>query len=176
MNKTEVREAAFIPLSQKFRKIYGDVLLSLQLEQTRWFKGLPYLELWGNFEWIFANGEASHSCGKSNIDILNISMGLKGIGSVYRDWVYLYAGIGPNLGITFIQNQMNCCEDCNQSRRYVHNCNLGIGGIAKTGCQVFFTPHYYLDFFVDYLYLPMEFQNTRDIGGFKAGLGISGRY
>jgi len=176
MNKTEVRGAAFEPASHRFRKIYGNVLPSLQIEQARRFANQPYLELWGNFEWIFANGTAGHSCGKSSIDILNLSMGLKGIGSVYRDWIYLYAGIGPDLGITWIKNRINCCEDCEQSHRHTHHRNVGIGGIAKSGCQIFITPRFYFDIFADYLYLPMSFHNTTDIGGFKTGLGLSGRY
>ncbi|MEN9343373.1 MAG: hypothetical protein RLZZ453_160 [Chlamydiota bacterium] len=174
-NKTELRGAAFVPTSHTFKKIYGDVLPSLQIEQSRGFKHVPNLEVWGNFEWIFGSGNGMHSCGKTSIDILNISFGLKGIGAVYRDWIYLYGGLGPDLGITFITNKAACCPDCNE-RQSTHNSNVGVGGIAKSGCQIFVTPHFYFDFFADYLYLPMSFHNTKDIGGLKAGLGLSGRY
>lgn len=176
LNKTEVRGAAFMPASEQFRNLYGNVLPSLQIEQARGFKNVPYLEVWGNFEWIFSNGEASHSCGKSTIDIINISLGPKGIGPVYRDRIYLYAGVGPDLAITFIEDRINCCQDCADSRKYTHNCNVGVGVIGKTGCQIFATPHFYFDLFADYLYLPMQFHNTKDIGGLKAGLGLSGKY
>lgn len=174
-NKTEVRSAAFIPASQMFREIYGDVLPSLQIEQARGFKHPTYLEIWGNFEWIFANGNGIPSCGKSHIDIFNISIGLKSIGSVYQDWIYLYAGLGADLGITYIKNQADCCKKCH-SQQHTSDWNIGVGGIAKTGCQIFVTPHFYFDIFADYLYLPIKFQNTKDIGGLKVGLGLSGRY
>lgn len=173
LNKTEVRAAAFVPASQRLRKVYGGVLPSLQIEQARGFKGLPNLEVWGNFEWIFSTGE--QSCGKSHLNMLNISLGVKGIGSVYRDWIYVYGGVGPNLGITFIRNQAECCTNCDE-RQISHNSNLGVGGVVKSGCQIFVTPHFFFDIFADYLYLPMKFHNTRDIGGLKAGLGLCGRY
>jgi hypothetical protein len=167
LNKSEGRAAAFFPASHNFRQIYGDTLLSLQFEQGRIFKNNPNLEFWGNLEWIFANGYCGNSCGSSRINILNVSFGLKVIGPVFRDRIYLYAGLGPDLGITLIKNQSNFTS---------HNCNIGIGGIAKSGCQIFLSNHFFLDFFADYLYLPMHFYNTADVGGGKVGIGLSGRY
>ena len=175
LNKTEGRAAAFVPASDTFREIYGDLLLSLQIEQARVWETHPNLEVWGNLEWIFANGNGTPSCGTTRLDILNVSIGAKAIGAVYRDWIYLYVGLGPDLGITWIQNSVDCCRSCHESQSS-SNCKVGIGGIAKSGCQVFLSPHFYLDFFADYLYLPMHFQNTQDIGGVKAGVGLSGRY
>jgi hypothetical protein len=58
----------------------------------------------------------------------------------------------------------------------MQSCNVGVGGIAKTGCQIFVTPNFYFDIFADYLYLPMGFHNVSDIGGLKTGIGFSGRY
>jgi hypothetical protein len=130
------------------------------------------MEVWGNVEWIFFNSKAHHTCGTSRIDMLNFSLGMKGIGKVYQDFLYFYAGVGPNLGIVFIENQINCSGD----REKRHSCNLGVGAVAKSGLQLFLTSHFYLSFFIDYLYLPVQFQNTRDVGGFKIGGGLSGRY
>jgi hypothetical protein len=175
LNKTELRGAAFIPSGHTFRDVYGNVLPSIQIEQARTFHNLTNLEVWGNLEWIFSNVKSSFSCGKSTINMLNISTGLKGIGPVYQDIIYLYAGIGPDLGITWIQNWMECCADC-YDHQTSHSCNVGVGGIAKSGCQIFCTPSFYLDFFADYLYLPMHFHDTKNIGGLKVGLGLSARY
>jgi len=175
LNKSEVRAAAFVPTSQTLREVYGDVLPSIQIEQAKIFKGVPNLELWGNLEWIFSHGEGEHSCGSSHIDILNISLGAKGIGPVYQNWIFLYGGIGPDLAFTWIKNQSSCCIDCDE-RQGSFNRNIGIGGIVKSGCQIFFARHFFLDFFLDYLYLPMHYHTTRDIGGLKAGIGISGQY
>jgi len=167
LNKSEGRAAAFFPASHNFREVYGDALLCFQFEQTRIFKNNPNLEFWGNLEWIFANENCSNFCGSSRINILNISFGLKVIGPVFRDQIYLYAGLGPDLGITLIKNQAIITTQ---------NCNLGIGGIAKSGCQIFLTQSFFIDFFADYLYLPVHFENTADIGGGKVGIGLSGRY
>jgi hypothetical protein len=120
-------------------------------------------------------GDLYESCGSSNIDILNISIGMKTIGKVYRDFVFLYAGIGPNVGIVFINNKLNCCADCGDTVSD-NNCKAGIGVIAKTGSQIFFTPHFYLDLFVDYLYLHVHFNRTANIGGFKVGGGIGAKF
>lgn len=176
LNKSEPRAAAFFPMGKKFRDIYGDVGTSLQLEQTRTWKNHRYLELWGNVEWIFMGGHGKRSCGSTEIDILNISLGLKSIGKVYRDFIFLYAGIGPNLGIVFIENKMECCINCEDSTSKHHSTKVAIGGIAKTGAQFLFTPHFYLDLFTDYLYMPVHFKSTQDVGGFKVGGGLGARF
>ena len=176
LNKSEIRQAAFVPTSDSFRNIYGNVGLSIQLEQAQGFSHIKNFEVWENIEWIFMDGGPGSSCGSSDIDILNVSFGVKGIGKVYHDWIYLYAGIGPDLGIVWVKNKINCCIDCDDNRT-THNTNFGVGGILKTGCQIFLTHLIYFDIFADYLYLPVWFSDTtKDLGGLKAGGGISFRY
>ena len=176
LNKSEIRAAAFVPTSDSFRNIYGNVGLSLQLEQVQGFSHVKNLEVWENAEWIFMHGSPGSSCGSSHIDILNVSFGVKGIGKVYDDWIYLYAGIGPDLGIVWVKNKINCCDDCDANQT-THDTNFGVGGVLKTGCQIFISNLIYFDFFADYLYLPVWFsQTTKDVGGLKAGGGLSFRY
>ena len=176
LNKSELRAAAFVPTSNSFRDIYGNVGLSLQVEQAQGFSRVKNLEVWENIEWIFIDGSPGSSCGSSDIDILNVSFGVKGIGKVYHDWIYLYAGIGPDLGIVWVKNKINCCDDCD-SNQTTHDTNFGVGGVLKTGCQLFVSDLIYFDFFADYLYLPVWFSHTtKDLGGLKAGGGLSFRY
>ncbi len=174
LNKTEVRAAAFFPMSRHFRQIYGREGLSLQVEGARAWSSHPNLEIWGNLEWIYMHGKPHGGCGSTHINIGNISLGIKGIGSVFRDIIYLYAGIGPDLGMAFIKNRITCCTDC--QRTHQSKSALGIGGILKGGLQVYFTDHFYLTGFADYLYLPIHMGGTKDIGGLKAGGGIGARF
>jgi len=179
LNKTEIRSAAFYPISHRFKQVYGDRGLSVQAEGARTLKNHRRLEIWENVEWIYMHGEAHPSgCGigntrnKSRIDILNVSLGLKTIGKVFSNWLYLYAGIGPDLGIVFVENTMNC----GTSKSKQHKSYLAVGGIFKSGAQVYLTPSFYLSAFADYLYLPVDFHDTIDIGGLKAGGGIGARF
>jgi len=175
LNKSSLRAAAFIPSNSKFQQIYGNVGTSLQAEEARTWRDHRNLEVWGNAEWIFMDGKPRQRCGTTDINILNISFGFKAIGNVYRDSIFLYAGIGPDIGIVFIENKMNCCSGC--GIKYKENvCKAGIGGIIKTGCQVLFTSYLYLDLFVDYLYLPVHFNSVIDVGGCKAGGGLGARF
>ncbi len=147
--------------------------ISLQAEAARTLKDQRYLEIWENLEWIFMHGKAHpHSCGKTSIDILNISVGLKTIGAVVSDWLYLYAGIGPDVGIAFIENDMHCFS----KKIKHHNSYVGIGIIGKSGAQIYLKPHVYLSVFADYLYLPISMQKTVDVGGFKVGGGLGARF
>jgi hypothetical protein len=173
LNKTELRSAAFIPANEKFRKIYGNPGLSLQLEGSRVFKDLQYLEIWENLEWIFMHGSARpHSCGKTHIDILDLSVGVKFIGPAVADRLYFYAGAGPDFGVVFVENQTHCFR----TRIKEHKSYAAIGVVFKTGMQIVMKPHFYLNFFADYNYLPVGMQSTIDVGGLKVGGGFGGKF
>lgn len=176
LNKVAVRGAAFFPMSSRFREIYGNIGTSLQLEAARTWRAHRNVETWGNVEWIFMDGAPRQSCGTTDINIINIDLGLKVIGSVYRDVILLYAGVGPNIGMVFIENKMRCCSNCDSNVLKENEFKVDIGLAVKTGSQFFLTPHFYLDLFADYLYLPIEFHRTVDVGGFKVGGGIGGRF
>lgn len=173
LNKTELRAAAFFPMGKRFKEVYGTVGPSIQVEQSRGFSSVKHLELWGNAEWIFMNGGPGSLCGTSGVDLLNISMGVKGIGNVYHNRLFLYAGIGPVLSVVWIENSYYC-SDVQQVKE--HSTNVGVGGVVKTGCQIYLTPHFYIDLFTDYMYLPVHFSSFEDVGGFKVGGGFGGKY
>jgi hypothetical protein len=173
LNKIELRSAGFYPASDRFKKIYGNVGLSLQAEAARTLRDYQYLEIWENLEWIFMHGKGHpHSCGKTSIDILNISFGLKTIGAWISNRFYFYAGIGPDIGIVFVENETHCLG----KKIKDHDSYVGIGVIGKTGMQVFMSPTLYLSAFADYLYLPVHMDNTIDVGGLKVGGGLGARF
>jgi hypothetical protein len=172
LNKTELRAAAFYPASHRFRSIYGHRGLSLQAEGARGLKKHPNLEIWENFEWIFMHGKVHPDCGRSGIDMINISAGLKGIGPVWANWLYLYLGLGANLGIIYLENKIHCASE----RFTTHKSYLALGGVLKSGAQVYLTPTIYLSAFADYLYLPVSMHQTVDVGGFKVGGGLGARF
>jgi hypothetical protein len=180
LHKVELRAAAFVPMSSRFSEIYGNVGPSIQLEATKKWQNYRNLELWGNVDWIFMDGNPQRSCGKTNVNIINLSVGLKAIGNVYHDFIFLYAGIGPDLGIVWLDNTMYCCTTnyCPVPNNEIkeHPCRFGVGGSIKTGSQIYFTDNFYLDVFADYLYLPVSFHHTVDAGGFKFGAGFGGRF
>jgi hypothetical protein len=173
LNKTELRSAAFLPMGGKFKEVYGTWGPSIQVEQSRSFQGVKYFELWGNAEWIFMDGGPGHSCGTSSIDLLNLSVGVKAIGPLYRKRLFVYAGVGPVLGIVFITNRYHC-SDTQEIK--ASSTNVGGGAILKTGCQIFMTPYVFLDLFTDYTYLPVHVSSFEDVGGFKFGGGLGGKY
>jgi hypothetical protein len=178
--KAELRGAAFIPMCTQFTKIYGSVGPSLQLEMAGCRIPYRYLELWGNIEWDFLDKNKSHLiCGNTNINIINLSIGLKGIGNVYHDSIFLYAGIGPDLGIALLEN--TCSSeflnfDFGDFKLKENVCKVGFGVSIKMGGQFYFTRKFYLDIFADYLYLPISYSHSIDVGGFKIGAGLGGRF
>jgi|GEM_PF-1095094 len=179
-HKAETRAAAFIPISSRFRDIYGNVGPSLQIEVAKRGPVYKELEAWANLEWIFMDGKPRQSCGTTDIDIINLSAGLKGIWNVHRDWIYVYGGIGPDIGFVCLENKMNCClaccSNCTPIEKTRHICNVAPGLWVKTGSQIFIGT-FCFDLFADYLYLPINaYRHTTDVGGFRFGGGIGGKF
>jgi hypothetical protein len=106
LNTLEPRAAAFFPSWGKFRKIYGDVGLSLQLEAARTLKNHHWLEIWENLEWIFMDGTTGRC--HTDIDIVDLSVGLKFVKRAFREKLFLYLGAGIDAGGVFIENDLRC--------------------------------------------------------------------
>jgi len=168
---TELRAAAFFSMNHKFRKIYGTAGLSLQAEVGKTFQDLRNLGVWISGEWIFMNGKPlSRSCGSTSIDIFNVGFGVKGIGQFFNDALFLYGGIGPNVGLVCIENKIRCSSNCNTKKK--HRSRAAIGVLVKTGAEIYFTHHFYFSFFTNYVYLPAHFGRTIDAGGIQVGGGF----
>ena len=171
LNTLEPRAAAFFPSWGKFRKIYGDVGLSLQLEAARTLKNHHWLEIWENLEWIFMDGTTGHC--HTKIDIVDLSVGLKFVKRAFREKLFLYLGAGIDAGGVFIENDLRCGQS---KTSHDHKFKWGFGGVAKSGGQIYFGPHAYLSLFADYLYLPIHFHHDHNVGGFKVGGGLGARF
>ena len=60
----------------------------------------------------FMDSKTRASCGSTDIDIFNVTFGVKGIGHFFDDTLFMYAGIGPDLGLVFVENKKKCCRSC----------------------------------------------------------------
>jgi len=166
----EFRAAAFFPMSQRFRDIYGTVGADYELQVTS-SSPCRCFDIWANLTWYPKSGDVGRRCGSSNITLANISFGPQ------WDWCFcscfnFYAGIGPILGGVFVENKMRCCSGgC--LRKDDSEWAFAVGGIIKTGVTYTLCECLFFDLFVDYFYEPAFFRHhMRDIGGFRTGLGV----
>lgn len=154
----EFRSSAFFHSSKRFRELYGNVGSSYQLEASAPICNC--LDGWVNFDWFSKNKRSGCA---SKVSIANISFGIK---FPYQlcEQVTAYIGIGPSLSRIWLKNKSHCCHE-NVSK-------LAIGGVLKTGIYYFINQCIFIDLFVDYLYQPINFEKTVDIGGLKTGAGL----
>jgi hypothetical protein len=157
----EVRVGAFFPSSKLYREIYGDILADYQIEGVCRVRG-PF-SVFGNVDFISTDGNSICKGNKTSLGNLNVSSGLEYEYSLFYK-LTLFVGIGPNLSWIWLNNHSPCGHE-----RIV---KCGFGGVAKSSVRYWFQNHLFFDFFVDYLYQPIHFQKTQNIGGFKAGLGL----
>lgn len=156
----EFRVAAFYPVSEKFRHIYGDVGPSYQLEAS-----VPFcrpFEAWANLDW-FSKARHYDRCCHSRARIINGSLGVKG-SYCYCERYNFYLGLGLAVGGIYLHNHSSCI------RENVSKCI--VGGVLKTGVQITLYRKCYGTIFIDYLYQPVHFSRTIDVGGVKPGAGI----
>lgn len=152
----QVRAAAFFPTSHKFTRVYGDVLPDYQAEAGLVFEN-PY-ELWTNVDWFTKHRSAS-SCCKTRVDVTNGSFGVK-----YVFDNQFYVGLGPTFGKIVLHNKTCCGNE--------HKSKFAAGLVVKSGFRYPVSTSLFLDVFADYLYQPVHFHHTVDVGGFKVGAGL----
>ena len=160
----EGRVSAFFPLSQCFRDAYGDVGACYGIEVSKTF--CKSYDAWVDADY-FTKERYQDGCCSSEVDIVNTSIGAR-----YRfGWtpcLTSYVGIGPGLSWLYFKNK-SCCDEGSHTK-------LVAGLVVKTGIFYQFYKCYFVDLFVDYSYLPVKFESTIDIGGFKTGLGLGMRF
>ncbi len=160
----EFRAAAFFHSSKRFREVYGNVGPCYEIEAAthiyRSFEG------WGNIDW-FHKHKTQDEVTKSTVNILNVSFGAKYVYIPSERW-HCYLGIGPSIGGIFLKNRSDGYKD-NVSK-------FIIGGVVKIGADYIFPCGVFFDIFVDYLYQPVHFHTTVDIGGLKPGLGLGYKF
>lgn len=155
----EVRSAALLHTSESFRSIYGTVNPDFQIEASKTLSS-PF-ELWGNLDYFYK--DAGGDCCSSDIQVGNFSIGVKYAYSFYNNFD-IYLGPGFSIGIICLSNKA-CCGDNNDSR-------VALGGVIKSGVRYYFLQRAFVDLFADYLYQPVNYKPTVDVGGFKLGIGL----
>lgn len=156
----EVRSSAYFPNSHHVREVYGNAHPTFGVEVSQNFcNGLNF---WGDIDY-FSWSMHKKPCCRSRLQVLNTSFGLR--------WFYapcepfkLYLGIGACLSGVNIRNKVFC--ETERARKFA------AGGVLKSGLIYTFCAPFYLNLFVDYVYLPLSFHGYLDVGGLKTGLGL----
>lgn len=164
----EVRAAAFIHTSDRFKEIYGTASGNYQAEAaTRFcFYGME-LEHWTNVDWFFKRGSSDNFKEHTRVSIATASSGLKLPYHFCNSWT-AYIGIGPSFGRIWLRNQLD--------KGYEKTSRFTVGCVVKSGICYALTPALFLDLFIDYNYQPVHFYKHLDIGGAKIGGGIGYRF
>ena len=169
----EFRGAAFIHSSHRFREIYGNIGSSYQIEAA----GTLDCNFDCNLGW-FANADWTQKKGRSEglndvtkMSIANFSFGLKYLYPFFCNYT-AYVGIGPS----FSRIALNNHHTHHRSHHNRYNSRIAIGGILKTGVLYSIRCNIFLDVFVDYLYQPVSYSTSVNIGGFKTGAGIGYKF
>ena len=158
----EVRVSGFIPFSQLFSEIYGNDVVPIAVEATTPF--FRHFDAWANFNWLSKHG---HSIGLQNptdVSIANFSFGLK-FPFLFYNGVAVYVGLGPSLGGVWLHNRSKICHCDQRIREFIY------GGVLKTGINFFINRSIFFDLFVDYFYVPTNFQTRANVGGIQPGIG-----
>ncbi len=163
-NETELRIAYFYPRAPIFRKIYRGARLDYEIESAQKLHRNFYL--WANISWFPKKGAIDQDH-HSKIHLIPLSMGLKYQFRLNR-CLKLSLGLGPTYYFLNVADQSSC-ESANKHTRYRR-----WGGVFKSQFQWFFYHSLYLDFFADYLYLPLHGNENcaSQAGGLKAGMGF----
>lgn len=160
----EYRMAAFVPRSTRFRNIYCEAGCSYQIEAAtaiyRCFYG------WINFDWFSKHGHSS-LYESTRISLANTSFGIKSL-YTFDDHFTGYVGIGACIANVKIHNKLIHGHEQISKAAY--------GGVFKSGVYYSLSSRFYVDAFFDYLYQPVKFNASRDVGGLKLGMGLGVRF
>ncbi len=158
------RTAGFFPVNHRVKHIYEEAIPNYQLEFSQSISS--NIALWANTDLFHNYGRVNH-CGTSKIHAVNFSLGPKLLYS-FSHHINLYVGIGPSIARIYVRNGSRCGNH--------HEHRWALGGILKSGLEVSVYRNLFLDIFADYLYQPVHFHETVDMGGLKIGLGLGARF
>lgn len=164
-NSFEIRTDAFFPSSNRFRKIYGDVGITYGIEASQ--KLSRTFEGWVNLDWFPKQGRSEGFGDPTKINMINLSFGVKLPYQLSKHFT-VYGGIGPCFSEIWLNNRSVCGNE--------KVSKFGFGGVFKTGLNCFITKHFFLNFYADYIYQPVHFETTINIGGVKTGIGLGCKY
>jgi hypothetical protein len=174
----QLRGAAFIPLKQQLRDIYGSGLPTIELEgswsflKDAWLS-CDQLTLWGNVGWTFKTGETIGSEYYTRLNLIPISIGLEYQINLGKGFDF-YFGAGPTYSFLRIENYDFV------DRHHIKKNQFGF--TTKTGLRYTFFTNYFIDIFADYYYT--EFGKMHDsiqsidnhFSGFIIGGGFGGKW
>jgi outer membrane protein W len=155
----EIRGAYFLPTSSTQRKIFTRDHLNAGVEISKYF--YENWSLWGSFTYIRSRG--NDLFGENTTLRLNpLSIGIKYTYPLTCRWAF-YAGLGANYTWGRLWENGNPARHTSRSR---------VGFTTKLGLNYDIDGCFFVDLFTDYLYMPMQFRDMNNAGGFLFGLGI----
>lgn len=165
----EARVSYFHPTDSRYRRIYGGApFYNVELSVESYCNFYPWLSVGYLYD-------CGHSIGKRNrtkIDLVPMSLGLKYL--FCCDCFRPYLGAG--LGVTYLKTE-------DHSKFVIKNrSNWGAGGVFKLGLIYDWTSCFFIDLFIDYTYMKIDFGSGHhkkriyghdaDVSGFFFGAGL----
>jgi hypothetical protein len=174
----QARGAAFIPLQEKLREIYGTGWPTVELESSYLLLnnlgGKCYqLLLWENFGYTFKTGKSIGFGYYTNLNLFPVSIGIEYAIHII-DAFDFYFGIGPSYNFLWIENYDGFST--------THKFRNQFGFTTKTGFRYNFWKYLFLDVFGDYFFtqfnkMPDPIQSIDNhFSAFIVGGGIGGRF
>lgn len=168
----EFRAAYFHPTGSRFDDIYGGSgIYNLELSVQTWCD----LYTWLSVGYLRESGRSLGLKTKTTFQMVPLGIGLKYLFtcSCFNPYV------GAGLGVTWM--------DVDNKTKFAHDVDKwGVGGVFKVGSLWNFCDCWFLDIFIDYTYMcidfhgtksdPFVFRNDADISGFSFGGGIGYRF
>jgi len=167
----EARAAYFYPTDDRFRDVYSDAgLYSIETSVQAWKQLYP----WASVGFLYTSGSSVGEGSKTRLYMIPIGVGLK--------YLFDFDRLQPYLGLGVVGAYANIHNDSSFVAR--RQSDWGVGGIAKTGCLAYVTQNLFLDIFLDYTYLKINFGNSKknvltrraDLSGLSVGGGIGYRF
>lgn len=158
----EVRSSAFFRLGKRFKKVYGAVGPTYEVELSR---RCGRYAVWVNLDYL--RDTTNRRGADTRLGILNTSFGLKYLHGL-NPCSDLYVGIGPTLGWVDLSNHTCAAKD--------HFSRGSIGFVVKTGLYYHFCRHWFADIFCDFLYQDVQIKDQIPLGGIKLGVGLGTKF
>ncbi|MFA6916618.1 MAG: OmpW family outer membrane protein [Parachlamydiales bacterium] len=170
----EGRGAAFIPLSNRFKNVYGDVLPEIQIEINKniycdW-------SIWANVGYLWKNGHSIGLDNKTRFEMAPISLGIKYYYTINDCWK-AYLGVGAVYSLLHIHDDSSFVQ-----RNVTKN---EFGGVVKLGANYDINCNLYLDIFGDFRFQEFCFhssseasvtRNNANLNGFILGVGLGWKF
>lgn len=157
----EIKLAKFNPSDSLFCQIYGHSQTSYEVEFGHQLT--PQYELWLNAGLVSKEGKTHFLGDSTHCYSYNISGGGKYL-LPYNSNTFFYVGLGASVAHLHLHNNSDYV------RRSVYKNSLGV--VFKSGMYWLHLEPLVVDLFVDYLYQPIHFEQTRQLGGLKMGVGL----